>query len=221
MKLFFVTLSLLMLGACSSLNEVVYPDFVNLKPEYIIAWGYIEKSEYLPESEIECQKDRICISLDPPPLKLTIEVKGEVYGVIQSKFITAYTTSHYGLATYFEHVPYLFLLKSNGKDLIIPRYSVKEIAFDINENPTLPMLSVNDTPSWLPCEISKLNREVEYNGADENVLHAIESFSLEDLNTIKDFSSVSQYAVRVIRGIYLSDLKSYLADKNMFSSCSS
>lgn len=38
-----------MLGACSSQNEVVYPDFVNLKPEYIIAWGYIEKSEYLPE----------------------------------------------------------------------------------------------------------------------------------------------------------------------------
>jgi hypothetical protein len=157
--------------------------------------------------------------LDPPPLKLTIEIEEIIYGHIQSKFVTAYTTSHFGLATYSDYVPYLFLLKSNGKDLIIPRYSPKEIAFDINEKPTLPMLSVNDTPNWLPCEITKLNREIEYDGSDENVLHAIESFTLEDLKNIKDFSIVSEYSVRVIRGIYLSDLKSYLADQITLNNC--
>jgi hypothetical protein len=219
MKLILILLSFLILGACSSVSDVDYPDFVNLKPEYTIVWGNIEKGEYLPEHESECAKDRICINLDPPPLKLTIEIEEIIYGHIQSKIVTAYTTSHYGLATYFDDVPYLFLLKSNGKDLIIPRYSPKEIAFDIDDKPTLSMLSVNDTPNWLPCEVSKLNRKIEYDGSDENVLHAIESFTLEDLKNIKDFSIVSEYSVRVIRGIYLSDLKSYLADKVTLNNC--
>lgn len=219
MKLILLFLSFSFLSACSSVREVDYPDFVNLKPEYTIVWGYLAKAEYLPEPEFACPKDRICISFDPPPLKLTINVEEVIYGYIQSKVVTAYTTSHYGLATYFEDEPYLFLLKSNGKDLIIPRYSPKGIAFDTDDKPSLPMLSVNSTPNWLPCEIYKLNREIKYDGSEENVLHAIESFTAEELTNINDFSIVSEYAVRVVRGIYLSDLKSYLSDKVTVNNC--
>lgn len=218
MKLILL-LSLFTLSAYSRASEVDYPDFVNLKPDYIIVWGYIETEEYLPEPEIECAKDLLCISLDPPPLKLTIEVEEVIYGHIQSKIVTAYTTSHFGLETYSGFLPYLFLLQSNGKDLIIPRYSPKKIAYDINDEPTLPMLSVNDTPNWLPCEISKLNKEIKYNGSHAGILHAIESFTPENLKIIKEFSIVSEYSVRVIRGIYLSDLKNYLADMSTFNHC--
>lgn len=81
------------------------------------------------------------------------------------------------------------------------------------------MLSVNDTPNWLPCEISKLNKEIKYNGSHAGILHAIESFTPENLKIIKEFSIVSEYSVRVIRGIYLSDLKNYLADMSTFNHC--
>lgn len=81
------------------------------------------------------------------------------------------------------------------------------------------MLSVNDTPNWLPCEISKLNKEIKYNGSHAGILYAIESFTPENLKIIKEFSIVSEYSVRVIRGIYLSDLKNYLADMSTFNHC--
>jgi hypothetical protein len=46
MKLILLLLSFLILGACSSVSDVNYPDFVNLKPEYTIVRGHIEKGEY-------------------------------------------------------------------------------------------------------------------------------------------------------------------------------
>jgi hypothetical protein len=215
---FLIAFTLFCLAACSNVT-VKYPDFVNLKPDFIVAYGYIISGEYLPEKESQCPDGAVCISLDPPPLKLTLELKEVIHGQVDSKIIEAYTTSHYGLSTYEFDIPYLFLIRNNGEEFILPRYSPQQIAFDIKGEPTLPMLSNYDTPFWLPCDVANLNTSIEYDGSSENVLHPIESFTPEQLEEIKGFSAVSEYAVRIVRGIYLSDLRRYLSHKKVISDC--
>ncbi|KZN54511.1 hypothetical protein N474_01970 [Pseudoalteromonas luteoviolacea CPMOR-2] len=214
MKQILLFLLFLTLSACSSVTDTKDPDFLNLKPEFSIVLGYINKTEYLPEIESQCAKGHICISLDPPPLKLNIVVEDVIYGDMQSKSVTAYTTSHYGLSTYPEDVYYLFMLKTNGKEIIIPRYSPKEIALDIDEQPTLPMFSIDDIPEWIQCNISHLNKMIEYDGSYEHVLYAIEDFTPEELKEMESFAVISEYSVRIVRGIYLSDIKRYLSKQS-------
>jgi hypothetical protein len=64
-----------------------------------------------------------------------------------------------------------------------------------------------------------LNKEIKYDGSYENVLHAIEDFNAEELKNIEGFSVVSDYSVRVVRGIYLSDIKSYLSEHSALNKC--
>lgn len=196
-----------------------WPEFNTEIADIIIVAGNVINAKYLPDLVNPKCKSGELVCMDPPPMKFKIEIESVVYGEFVEKEITAYTTSHFGLNQFniIDAQPYLFILKSDGKDFILPRYQFDLLAYTKNDELALPMESSSDILITLPCDVRKLHKTLDFAPSIGNVLLPIEEFEHYDsdqMNELKKFAHVSKYAVRVVRGIELEEMRKYFINNS-------
>ena len=191
-------------------NEDSWPKFDTELAEVVVLSGYVSGGKSLPdEYPSECNNGE-WICMDPPPIKFAIEVSEIVYGEVNVEAIQAFTTSHYGLSQFEDDESYLFFLLTDGKDFILPRYHFMTLSYSEEGEEVLPVINLDDEfPGWFPCGVKSLTKEINYGEPFDNVLLPIEIFEEDELEKIKDFSHISKYAVRLLKGIELNDLEEY------------
>jgi len=191
-----------------------WPEFNTELSDVIIVAGNVVSAKYLPELvDPKCESGE-WVCMDPPPIKFEIKIKKVVYGELIEKEISAFTTSHSGLNQFdiTGYQPYLFVLKSDGKDFILPRYQFDLLAYTKNDKLALPMESVSDILISLPCDVAKLHKPIDFDPSIGNILLPIEDYEHYDsheMDELKKFTHVSKYAVRIVRGIELESMSKY------------
>jgi hypothetical protein len=193
-----------------------WPSFNPELSNVLMVAGTVLKAKYLPDEEDPRCKSGELICLDPPPIKLEIEIEKIIYGELTVKKISVFTTSHYGVDHFdIEGLPYFFLLYTDGSEFILPRYHFKLISYSLTDAMNLPMLYSTDFPSWLPCKIKELNKQIDFDTSVGDILIPIDKFDKDALDKMKDFSHISKYAVRALRGVELNDMSEYLSENHI------
>lgn len=211
-----LTLSVIIFSTFSIASSDKWPEFNLEFANVAIVAGTVVKAKYLPDEEDPRCKSGELICMDPPPIKLDIEIEQLVSGDISKKTISVFTTSHYGIDHFdVDGNAYLFLLFTDGADFILPRYHFKLLSYSSNDAMSLPMLHKTDLPYWLPCEVNSLSKEIDFDPSIGDILMPIEEFEESDLIKFKGFSHISKYAIRALRGVELKDLSRYFSKNNI------
>ena len=199
---------------CVANTDNKWPHFDENTPHTILVAGYVVEAEYLTELvSPECNTGEF-ICMDPPPLKLEIEIETVVYGEVSNSTIYVFTTSHYGKRQFDIGglQAYLFLLETDGSQYKMPRYHFTPLAY-LEDGLALPMRFPSDTPFFLPCEVKNIHEELNFDPESEGVLLPIEIFFREEIKEMEGFAHISKYAVRVLNGIGIMHLKKYFNEK--------
>ena len=165
----------LLLSSCVNKTEV-WRNLETDSPTLSIFVGSIQSAKHIsrPWPEKVCPdpsepspdgKEVICVSgyLDPPPIKLTIDVEQQIYGPELGTKVFANTTSHFGLHSFNikDGQKYLMLVLSDGITNIIPKYHFEPVVErDLEglvgasklDSYVLPIEELNDEVYWLPCD---------------------------------------------------------------------
>jgi hypothetical protein len=180
------------------------------KRRKIIVVAELKAGEYLTKPP-ECSKPNI-ICIDPPPFWFTARISSTVFGEAPPAEIRVTTNSHFGMKIYERmKAPQLVLLRSNGIEFVMPRYSREPLISDKSGKLYLRTFA-RQTISWLPCETGSLREEIFPVDFDEEGLDIKkDEFSNYDVTTNPSMYNIThkdawpRYAIPVDR------LRAYLA----------
>ncbi len=152
-----LALSLLLASAVSAPPIPRYPQLDEDKLTGVLVVVEVLEQEYLPTFAACDQPDVVC--MDPPPTWFRARLLEQVHGeALPTEFFAA-TTSHFGTTLRPEKgqppSPVLMVLASDGKHLVMPRYSSAPVFRDSIGAFHL-VVPDEDLPRWLPCGIASL-----------------------------------------------------------------
>lgn len=133
----------------------------------VVVVGYFIRGRYLRDSEgiapgppppprADGLED-VCISLDPNPMRVQLQIEEVLHGELREKRIWAVTTAHFGL----QRIPFgrdkrvVAFIITDGERAWIPRYGYPQLQRTSTGAWMLPLQEPGDHPAWFPCGLDQ------------------------------------------------------------------
>lgn len=158
-------------GACAATPEAA-PQIDPTHVRAVAVVGYVRSSSYYAEEPCAAERaddgtELVCISLDPPPLRLVLEIEEVLSGERVPSRVVAVTGAHFGLARYPagpEHRS-MYVLWTDGATYGIPRYATLPVVRTAAGKWVIPRWQADDSPWMLPCEAGERTIAIDFRGS--------------------------------------------------------
>jgi hypothetical protein len=194
-----------LLASCVATPEP-FPNIDESVTKDIVAVVRFQGATYLQEFP-ECNDPDI-ICMDPPPFKMKAEVIEQIFGPRLPRFISFYSTSHYGIPPAREDALELVHLVSDGTAYLMPRYHSVLVGEDSGGELVIP--AHPDEIYWLPCGTDALKSEVNFKYPRDRFSQPTEYLPQKWLNEHPEYLVSNGKSARLRYGIEVDKLSQFL-----------
>jgi hypothetical protein len=139
----------------------------------VVVVGYFTRGRYLRDSEGIAPGpppprpdglEDVCISLDPNPMRVQLQVTEVLHGELRAKRIWAVTTAHFGL----QRIPFgrdkrvVAFINTDGERAWLPRYGYPQLQRTSTGGWMLPFQEAGDHRAWFPCGLDQYAEPVVF-----------------------------------------------------------